>query len=121
MSMSQTSKCTSVDDARGITLWMSVQRKASTKNYIADDDGCGDIDSGTGGTSSVVSYRHGKENTHKEAVVDVCLPRIPGLGEPQRPRILRVRFRKQRRIRKRLLDRLGSEVSAKIKLGRHDR
>jgi len=48
--MSQTSKCTPMDDARGITLWMVVQRKASTKNYIADDDGCGDIDSGKGGS-----------------------------------------------------------------------
>jgi hypothetical protein len=110
-----------MDDARGITLWMVVQRKASTKNYIADDDGCGDIDSGTGGTYSVVSYRYGKENTHKEAVVAACLPRIPVQGEPQRPRILRVKFRKQPRTRKQLLDRLGSEVSAKIKIGRHDR
>jgi hypothetical protein len=98
-----------------------VQRKASTENYIADDDGCGDIDSGTGGTYSVVSYRHGKENTHEEAVVAVCLPRIPDQGEPQRPRILRVIFRKQPRTRKLLLDRLGSEVSATIKVGRHDR
>ena len=54
-----------------------------------------------------------KENTHKEVVVAVCLPRIPDLGEPQRPRILRVRFRRQQRTRKRLLGRLGSEMSAK--------
>ena len=97
-----------------------VQRKACTKNYIADDDGCGDIDSGTGGTYLVVSYRYGKENTHKEAVVAECLPRIPDQGEPQRLRILRVRFRKQPRTRKQLSDRLGSEMSAKIKVGRHD-
>jgi hypothetical protein len=53
--MSQTSKCTSMDYARGKTLWMMVQRKANTENYIADDEGCGDIDSGTEGTYSVVS------------------------------------------------------------------
>ena len=110
-----------MDVARGITLWMMVRRKASTGNYTADDDGCGDIDSGTGGTHSVVPYRHGKENTHKEAVVAVCLPRILDQGEPQRPRILRVKFRKQLRNRKQLLDRLGNEVSAKIKVGRRDR
>jgi hypothetical protein len=110
--MSQTSKCTPMDDAREITLWMMARRKTCTENYMADDDGCGDIDSGTGGTYSVVFYRHGKETTHKEAVVAVCLPKIPDQGEPQRPRILRVRFRKQLRNRKQLLDRLGKEVSA---------
>ena len=90
--------------------------ESETRNYIADDDGWGDIDSGTGGTYSVVSYRYGKEKTYKEAVVAVYLRRIPDQGEPQRPRILRVRFRKQPRTRKQLLDRLGSEVSAKSKL-----
>ena len=100
---------------------MIVQRKANTENYIADDEGCGDIDSGTEGTYSVVSYRHGRKNTHKEATVAVCLPRIPDQGEPQRLRILRVRFRKQQRTRKRLLDHLGSAVSAKIKVGKYER
>ena len=51
----------------------------------------------------------------------MCLPRIPDQGEPQHPRIPQVRFRRQRRTRKQLLDRLGSDVSANIKVGRHDR
>ncbi len=80
---------------------------------MADDDGCGDIDSGTAGTclSGVLQAWKIDKNTHKEVVVVVCLPRIPDQGGPQRPRIHQAKFRMQRRTQKRLLDRLRSEMS----------
>ena len=51
----------------------------------------------------------------------VYLPRIPDQGVPQRPRIHQVRFHKQRRTQKRPLDHLGSDVSVKVRVGRHDK
>jgi hypothetical protein len=71
-----------MDDARGITLWMMVQRKASIENYMADDDGCGDIDSGTGGTYSVVSYRHGKKTLTRRQLWPCAFREYPTKENP---------------------------------------
>ena len=70
------------------------------------------MDSGTVGHPGEWCHnKNGKEKTHEEGVVAVCLLRIPDQGEPQRPRTHQVRFRKQQQTRKQLLDRLRSGVS----------